>query len=159
MSFYVTLPSHANRKEFPNNQANWFKIRLPQPLRLSGESWYVGLSSISIPDTTVNLKTLTIEQQPLVGMSCFRVHSVNDTKLLSLNLPLSSLELDTSIVDGVRFMKAALRWFDKRFTELSRQFYGYLSEENGKHTCPLFKWENQDLFVDNKNVARKNFNH
>ena len=26
-----------------------------------------------------------------------------------------------------------------------------------ENTCPLFKWENQDLFVDNKNVARKNF--
>jgi len=35
MSFYATLPSHANRREFPNNQANWFKIRLPKPLRLT----------------------------------------------------------------------------------------------------------------------------
>ena len=52
---YVTLPSHANRQEFSNNQANWFKIRLPHPLRLTGESWQVGLSSISMPDTGVNL--------------------------------------------------------------------------------------------------------
>ena len=58
MSFYVTLPSHANRKEFPNNQANWFKIRLPHPLRLPGGQWQVGLSAISLPDTRVNLYKL-----------------------------------------------------------------------------------------------------
>ena len=54
MSFYVTLPSHANRREFPNNQANSFKIRLPQPLQLlTGGGWQVGLSAISLPDTRV----------------------------------------------------------------------------------------------------------
>ena len=49
MPFYVTLPSHANRREFPNNQANWFKIRLPHPLRLPGGQWQAGLSAISYP--------------------------------------------------------------------------------------------------------------
>jgi len=58
MSFYVTLPSHANRREFPNNQANSFKIHLPQPLRLSGGPWQVGLSAISLPDARVNLYEL-----------------------------------------------------------------------------------------------------
>ena len=58
MSFYVTLPSHSNRSEFPNNQANWFKISLPYPLRLPGGQWQVGLSAISLPDTRVNLYEL-----------------------------------------------------------------------------------------------------
>ena len=55
MSFYVTLPSHANRQEFPANQANWFKIGLPHPLPLRGGEWKVGLSAISLPDSRVNL--------------------------------------------------------------------------------------------------------
>ena len=80
MSFYVTLPSHANRKEFPNNQANWYKIRLPQPLRLPGEGWQVGLSSISIPDTTVNLSALAPLTETIMGMSCFKVDSRNNLK-------------------------------------------------------------------------------
>ena len=42
MPFYVTLPSHSNRGEFPNNQANWFKIRLPYPLWLPGGQGQVG---------------------------------------------------------------------------------------------------------------------
>ena len=54
----MTLPSHANQREFPNNQANWFKICLPHPLRLPGGQWQVGLSAISLPDTRVNLYDL-----------------------------------------------------------------------------------------------------
>jgi len=118
MSFYVTLPSHANRQEFPNNQANWFKIRLPHPLRLTGESWQVGLGSISIPDTTVNLTALVPSGQPLIGMSCYRIDVNNSPKLESENLPLKALEDDASVVDGVSFMKSSLKWFDKKFTEL-----------------------------------------
>ena len=58
MSFYVALPSHANRREFPQNQANSFKIRLPHPLHLPGGQWQVGLSAISLPDTRVNMYDL-----------------------------------------------------------------------------------------------------
>ena len=68
MSFYVTLPSHANRREFPNNQANSFKIRLPQPLQLTGGGWQVGLSAISLPDTRVNLYELVMKGQHVLGI-------------------------------------------------------------------------------------------
>ena len=40
--FYITLPTHSNRAEFPHNQSNPFKIRLPHPIRLQGLSWKVG---------------------------------------------------------------------------------------------------------------------
>jgi len=69
MSFYVTLPSHANRREFSNNQANWFKIRLPHPLRLPGGQWQVGLSAISLPDTRVNLYDLVKKDGYIVSTS------------------------------------------------------------------------------------------
>ena len=68
MSFYVTLPSHANRREFPNNQANSFKIRLPQPLQLTGGGWQVGLSAISLPDARVNLYELVMKGQHVLGI-------------------------------------------------------------------------------------------
>ena len=61
------------------------------------------------------------------------------------NLPLKTIQDDGWVVDGVSFMKVCLKWFD----------YGYKDEENGKNTCPLFKWENQDLLLDNSNVVRK----
>ena len=53
--FYITLPSHSNKKEFPNNKANHYKIRLPQTIRLEGSGWQVGLSAISLPDAANNL--------------------------------------------------------------------------------------------------------
>ena len=53
--FYLTLPSHSNRNEFPQNQSNHFKIRLPHPKRLEGSGWKVGLSSISLPDAILEL--------------------------------------------------------------------------------------------------------
>ena len=71
MSFYVTLPSHANRKEFPSNQANWFKVRLPTPLRLTEVAWQVGLSSISIPDAKVHLKDLVPGDQTMFDTSAY----------------------------------------------------------------------------------------
>ena len=48
--FYVTLPSHSSRTEFPNNVSNSFKIRLPHPIRLEGGEWKVGLVALSLPD-------------------------------------------------------------------------------------------------------------
>ena len=56
--FYLTLPSHSNRNEFPQNQSNHFKICLPHPKRLEGSGWKVGLSSISLPDAIIELPKL-----------------------------------------------------------------------------------------------------
>ena len=68
MSIYVTLPSHANRREFPNNQANSFKIRLPQPLQLTGGGWQVGLSAISLPDARVNICTSLVKKDRYISV-------------------------------------------------------------------------------------------
>ena len=155
MSFHVTLPSHANRQEFPNNQANWFKIRLQHPLRLRDGSWQVRLNSISIPDTTVNMDLLVPSGQPLLGMSCYRIDVSNNIIFKAENMPLKAVEDDASVVDGVSFMKASLKWFDKKFTERFTADYGYKSIDNGKNTCPLFKWENNDLLLDNSKVVRR----
>ena len=37
--FYLTLPSHSSKNEFPSNTSNHFKIRLPNPIRLEGQGW------------------------------------------------------------------------------------------------------------------------
>ena len=118
MSFYVTLPSHANRHEFPNDQANSFKIRLPQPLRLPGGQWQVGLCAISLPDTGVNIFNLLLADQFVFGTSAYRLTSAGRT-VRSFNMKMDDLKHDNSIVDGVTFMKAFLRW------EAQRMNYGY----------------------------------
>jgi len=107
MSFYVTLPSHANRKEFPTNQANWFKIRLPQPLRLTGGSMASGLSAISLPDTGVKICNLLPADQFVFGTFSYRLTSQGRT-VRRFNMKMDDLKHDNSIVNGVTFMKAFL---------------------------------------------------
>jgi len=47
--FYVQLMSNASTNEFPDNEANSFKNRLPNPLHLREPGWKVGISDLSFP--------------------------------------------------------------------------------------------------------------
>ena len=47
--FYVQLMSSASTNEFPNNKANSFKNRLPQPLVFDDGNWRVGVANITYP--------------------------------------------------------------------------------------------------------------
>jgi len=53
-NFYVTLPSNASMKYFPDNtQSNWITLMNP-PIELT-DDWEVGLSEIHIPTTWQNI--------------------------------------------------------------------------------------------------------
>jgi len=56
--FYVQVMSNASTAEFPSNQANSFKNRLPNPLELREPCWKVGVSDLSLPSAVrkMNLK-------------------------------------------------------------------------------------------------------
>ena len=154
---YVTLPSHANRQEFPNNQANGFKIRLPHPLRLPGEGWQVGLSSISMPDTGLNLSHIVPYNQPIFGTSCVR--KKKDATLIYQfhNMTMDALKDDDSIVDGVSFMKAYLRGLAQQQSQDFRRDYETVEKHGTEHTCLKFTWENEHLVLDNAKVFRVRF--
>ena len=48
--FYVQLLSNASTAEFPSNQANHFKNRMPYPLQFRESGWKVGMSAMSLPE-------------------------------------------------------------------------------------------------------------
>jgi len=128
MSFYVTLPSHANRKEFPNNQANSFKIRLPQPLRLTGGPWQVGLSAISLPDARVNLYELVKKGGYIISTSWdqdFPKPGEKDGEMAARKDTAQTLINDIQdldwVVDGVSVMKAAIAHLEQRRKETAIQ--------------------------------------
>ena len=54
----MQLTSNASTDEFPSNQPNHSKNRLPYPLQLNEQGWKVVMSSISLPEATrkMNLK-------------------------------------------------------------------------------------------------------
>ena len=159
MSFYVTSPSHANRKEFPNNLANWFKVRLPQPLRLPGVQWQVGLSAISLPDTRVNLYELVNKGGYIMSTSWEITYpkpggSDGDmqSRIGTTQVVIDDLKDLDWVVDGVSFMKAAIAHMEQRRKETAIQG-GRFTNDQGKHTHVKFKWEGDDLVIDNTNVC------
>ena len=159
MSFYVTLPSHANRREFPNNQANAFKIRLPQPLRLPGGQWQVGLSAISSPDTHVNLYELVQKDGYIMSTSWDQTipkpggkDGEMAARLGSAQTLINDIQHLDWVVDGVSFMKAAITHLEQRRKETAIQG-GRFTNDQGKHTYVKFRWEGDDLLIDNTNVC------
>ena len=159
MSFYVTLPSHANRREFPNNQANSFKIRLPQPLRLQGGGWQVGLSAISLPDTHVNLYELVQKDGFILSTSWDQDYpkpGATGGEMVSRGGTAETLINDIQhldwVVDGVSFMKATIAHLEQRRQETAIQGGRFVNDQ-GKHTYVKFKWEGEDLLIDNTNIC------
>ena len=159
MSFYVTLPSHANRHEFPNNQANSFKIRLQHPLRLVGDQWQVGLSAISLPDAHVNLYELVQKDGYIMSTSWDQTipkpgatNGEMQTRLGTARTLINAIQHLNWVVDGVSFMKAAIAHLEQRRKETAIQG-GRFTNDQGKHTYVKFRWEGDDLLIDNTNVC------
>ena len=159
MSFYVALPSHANRHEFPNNQPDAFKIRLPQPLRLQGGPWQVGLSAISLPDTHVNLYDLVQKDGYVMWTSWEQTYPKpggKDGEMVGLPGSAQTLINDIQhldwVVDGVSFMKAAITHLEQRRKETAIQGGRFVNDQS-KHTYVKFRWEGDDLIIDNTNVC------
>ena len=135
----MTLPSHANRHEFPTNQANSFKIRLPQPLRLTEGPWQVGLSAISLPDARVNLYDLVKKDGYIMYVSWEQTYPkpggsdgemaghIGHAKTLINDIK----DLDW-VVGGVSFMKATIAHLEQRRKETAIQG-GRFTNDQGKH--------------------------
>ena len=118
-SFYVTLPSHSSKSEFPNNVANHFKIRLPNPIRLEGTGWKVSLAAISLPDTQVSLPPLVKAdaQEPnpvLARFEWVRINSASSTTKGVTNFNADDLKKLMYNVNGVGFMKSMIAYFEQR---------------------------------------------
>ena len=158
-NFYVTVLSQADLTEFPHNVANSFKNRLANPLFLMGDGWKVGLASISLPDSRVNLSPLTYAQtDDLVLRSdwCVRKTNKAGTMVLAtttLEIHASDFEKDASVVDGVSLMATLVNLYDqKRASGVA--FRSHLTSGKGKNMFVTFKWTDRDeLLIDNTNTA------
>lgn len=151
-SFYVTLPSHSSKNEFPNNTANHFKIRLPQPLRLEGQGWKVGLSSIALPDANVTLPSLS--DDVTLGYSSWRRIEILDHYTQGEVFTVRELKNVFSNVDGVGFMKSMIAFFEQRriYNNSGPKFGAAYVTKERKRTYVKFKWEGDDLVTDNKDI-------
>ena len=159
-SFYVTLPSHSSKNEFPSNTSNHFKIRLPNPIRLEGTGWKVAMAAISLPDTQVSLPPLVkaYAQKPnpiLARIEWIRINSASSTIKGAVNFSTDDLKELMYNVNGIGFMKSMIAYFEHRriYNDHGpKQGATYLTRD-GKKTYVKFVWDGEDLVIDNKEVA------
>ena len=53
--FYMQLLSNASTAEFPSNQLNQFKNRMPYPLQFREPGWKVGMSAMPLPEAPLKM--------------------------------------------------------------------------------------------------------
>ena len=93
----------------------------------------------------------------MFGTSCVRKLSDNTLTFKYHNMTMEDLKDDDSVLDGVSFMKASLRWMEQQKINDFKHDYESASKHSGKNTCLVFQWDNDDLVMDNANVARQRF--
>ena len=155
--FYITLPSHASLAEFSSNTNTNFKIRLPQPLRLEGSGWQVGLSSVSLPDINLNLSRYKQLTEPLMRVKWYPIEDrTKDDDMSEVMSATTEVNFEDiyhygNIRDGIDFLKAlTVKWDQKMKEQLPPGWdlmtrygnYGYVA-------YPTFRWEGEDLILDN----------
>ena len=156
--FYLTLPSHSSKNEFPSNTSNHFKIRLPNPIRLEGQGWKVGLMAITLPDPTSQLPPLLKGNEAMFYSSWYSISpNPNDpTSVYGELFEPSDLRLeDLETLTGVGFMRTVKSFYDKgRVTGILESGFKF-KEDDGKKTYVDFKWEGEDFVIDTSKVNFK----
>ena len=156
MSFYLTLPSDSNGKEYPENESNSFKVRLPDPIRLEGE-WEVGLSAISLPDVAPQMKKIGNFKGSYflkVGWNSSDVKGIAADKQRAKFFKIDHFK-KAKPKDGVELCKMFITFCNnvRVFTALddtyrkNRKF-----EKSGKLTYPDIKMDGEDMVIDYSKV-------
>ena len=98
--------------EFPSNNNRNFKIRLPQPIRLKGSGWQVGLSSVSLPDINLNLTRYKQLTEPLMRVKWYGIEDrTKDDDMSEVMAETTEVNFEDiyhygNIGDGIDFLKA-----------------------------------------------------
>ena len=152
--FYLSLPSHSNKTEFPDNTSNHFKIRLPYPKKLEGHGWKVGLSAISLPDPTSQTPKLMENDEIIFKTGWIAQGTLGSGAKFDFSAEFRPSDVrseDLTTLTGVGFMKTVKSFFDKQRVEKALTI-GFKFTSGGKKTYSPPKWEGEDLVIDNSNV-------
>ena len=157
--FYITLPSHSSKNEYPNNTSNSFKIRLPHPIRLEGGGWKVGLVSVSLPDPTSQLPPLMKDKLKDLFITWWvavdTLQGLTPTKktFAAVFEPQDLRHQDLRTLTGKGFMKTVQSFFDKKKIEKVLRGGWKIADADGKnHSHAHFEWEGDDLVLHNTDV-------
>ena len=156
--FYLTLPSHSNKTEFPDNKSNHFKIRLPHPKKLEGSGWKVGLTAISLPDSHCRVPVFTTGEHGLFQMAWIRKKGSSLSFVYKEYKPADVL-VNFDAVDGVGFMKSMVNFFEQNRisnngVDVQSTFGWNYANSAGKRLYIKFEWEGDELVTDNEDTVK-----
>jgi len=163
--FYVQLISSSSTMEFPSNQANSFKNRLPYQIQLKEEGWKVGLSAFSYPPPPLRPHQSRPHRPHLFedDDTLLEFDWTMETFRLSSNgiwFPLvyrngfyikgSDLHKDqVKVTSGKSLMRYLVNRLQHRLTEYMERGNESLRAPDGKKYYPVFRWEGDSLIIDN----------
>ena len=165
--FYMQLLSSASTNEFPNNRANSFKNRMPQPLVLDDGDWKVGVANVTYPISHIlpgqplprhplpNFKKNDILCQIKWSMKSRDVRGNMIFNRWTFRLTGADLIRDRMLITGG---KALMRYIVNRYKVMLREEVTHKEDDlatsngDGKKFYPEFRWEGDDLILDNSEV-------
>ena len=118
----------------------------------------MGLSTISLPDARVNLYELVAKGEHVLGIKWHQdVPNTGDQGGTHVRYGAAVTKIDNIkdwnwVIDGVSFMKAAIAHVERLRRESAVPGGDFLNDQ-GKHTYVKFRWEGEDLIVDNTHVC------
>ena len=119
----------------------------------------MGLSAISLADTRVNLYDLVKKDRYILSTSWEQTipkpggkDGEMQARLGTARTIINDIKDLDWVVDRVSFMKATITYLEQQRKETAVQG-GRFANEQAKHTYVKFRWEGEDLIIDNTNVC------
>ena len=154
--FHITLPSTTFLEEFPHNTSNLYKVRLPQPLRLTGSAWWVGLTDITLPDMNVSLPKLVPKATFVMYMTWFvQRNGKHKGKRGIVNL--DDIQV-MAVPDGEQFMKTLVDLLErKKLNTVKKRKPGHsLNSLTSQNLYMTIRWvphgSDMDMLIDNSHT-------
>ena len=164
-SFYVTLNSRANDKEFPDNRPHRFKNRLHHPLILREPGWRVGLSSLCLPAVKPDLFRNVLPSQgdkALIKWGFWidqLVKLTNTRKYMeeSVEINVKQMEMLGYVTSGMAMMTFFADQYNRAKSMDSSKGDKMVSSTGKKYHFDV-KMEGDELVIDNSSVHRSTKN-
>ena len=123
-------------------------------MHLPGGQWQVGLSAILLPDTRVNMYDLVKKGEHVLKIQWIQTIplSVKQDSRGEAETNIDDLKELDWIVDGVSFMKAAINHAEQQ-RRAKAVLGGQFANTSGQHTYVKFRWEGEDLLIDNTRIC------
>ena len=157
--FYVQLMSNASTVEFPANSANSFKNRLPNPLQFREPGWKVGLASVTYPTPPIRPhQTPNFQPNDLICRFQWSMKSLDSRGNVIVNnwtfiiTGKDIMQPKYPITGGKSLMKYIVNRYETRLREIVSDRGDTLLTTDGKKFYPVFRWEGDDLIIDNSNT-------